>query len=268
MNPAAGVVLIAGGAAAGLLGAFVLWRRLPPAGAVGFVSGSGLATGAGALLVQRETGAGDWVVTLAVLAVVVPLHCRALFGSPGGAFSGSLRSSGLLPKVAWPRRKTGYPMTQRMDEPGLATEPTTEPTAPAPAPDAGTVAAVSAGTATRPRRRARQTRVVIRKVGPWSVFKFSLLFYSCIVLVILLAVAMLYWILGAIGAIEHLTEFTRELFAEEDFKIHGGWIFARMTLIGVAMVLIWSLFNLFIAFLYNLISDVVGGIEVTLAEPH
>lgn len=268
MNPPAGVVLIAGGAAAGLLGAFVLWRRLPPAGAVGFVSGSGLATGAGALLVQENPGAGDWVITLTILAVVAPLHCRVLFGVPDGALAGSLRGSGLLPKVAWPRRKTGYPMTQRMDEPGLATEPTTEPTEPAPAPDAGTVAAVPAGTATRPRQRARQTRVVIRKVGPWSVFKFSLLFYSCIVLVILLALAMLYWILGAIGAIEHLTEFTRDLFAEEDFRIHGGWIFARMTLIGVAMVIIWSLINLFIAFLYNLISDVVGGIEVTLAEPH
>ncbi|MGH2528827.1 MAG: DUF3566 domain-containing protein [Actinomycetota bacterium] len=264
MNPAAGVVLIAGGAAAGLLGAFVLWRRLPPVGAVGFVSGSGLATGAGALLVQENSGAGDWVITLAVLAVVGPLHCRVLFGAPDGALAGSLRGSGLLPKLAGPRRKTGYPMTQRMDKPGLATEPT----APAPAPDVGTVAGVPAGTATRPRRRARQTRVVIRKIGPWSVFKFSLLFYSCIVLVILLAVAMLYWILGAIGAIEHLTEFTRQLWPEEDFKIHGAWIFARMTLIGVAMVIIWSLINLFLAFLYNLISDVVGGIEVTLAEPH
>ncbi len=264
MNPAAGVVLIAGGAAAGLLGAFVLWRRLPPVGAIGVVSGSGMAAGAGALLVQGNPGAGDWLITLAVLAVVAALHCRALFGSPGGALSGSVQDSRLLPKVAWPRRKTGYPMTQRMDEPGLATEPT----APAPAPDAGTVAVVPAGTAPRPRRRARQTRVVIRKVGPWSVFKFSLLFYSCIVLVILLALAMLYWILGAIGAIDHLTEFAQELFVEEGFKIDGGWIFARMTLIGVAMVIIWSLINLFIAFLYNLISDVVGGIEVTLAEPH
>jgi len=38
--------------------------------------------------------------------------------------------------------------------------------------------------------------------------------------------------------------------------------------LGLAMVLIWSLINLFIAFLYNLISDVIGGIEVTLAERH
>jgi hypothetical protein len=30
---------------------------------------------------------------------------------------------------------------------------------------------------------------------------------------------------------------------------------------------IWSLVNVFVAFIYNLISDVVGGIEVTLGDP-
>ena len=30
--------------------------------------------------------------------------------------------------------------------------------------------------------------------------------------------------------------------------------------------MVWSLVNLFVAFLYNLISDIVGGIEVTLAQ--
>jgi len=119
-----------------------------------------------------------------------------------------------------------------------------------------------------PRRRARQTRVVLRKVGPWSVFKFSLLFYLCVMTVILLALAMLYGILGAVGALEHVTEFARNLFADKSFSINGGWIFARLTVLGLAMVLIWSLINLFIAFLYNLISDVIGGIEVTLAERH
>ena len=32
------------------------------------------------------------------------------------------------------------------------------------------------------------------------------------------------------------------------------------------MVVVWSLINVFVAFLYNLISDLVGGIEITLAE--
>jgi hypothetical protein len=35
---------------------------------------------------------------------------------------------------------------------------------------------------------------------------------------------------------------------------------------GSVLTLVWSLINVLVAFLYNLISDVVGGIEVTLAE--
>jgi len=151
-----------------------------------------------------------------------------------------------------------------MDEPRVATEPAPSPRTAAPE----VVATIPPGPDRRPRRRGGQSRVVVRKVGPWSVFKFSLLFYLCVMTVLLLALAMLYWILGAVGAVDHVTRFARELFADQSFSIHGGWIFARLTVMGLAMVVIWSLINLFIAFLYNLISDVVGGIEVTLAERH
>jgi hypothetical protein len=149
-------------------------------------------------------------------------------------------------------------MSQRTDDPGLFTQPTstigpTDRTGPA---------------ADRRRffRRPRQTRVVVRKVGPWSVLKFSLLFYFCVMLVILLALGMLYSVLSAIGALESVTKLAREVLSDKTFEIHGDWIFARLTLIGIAMVVLWSLINVFVAFLYNLISDVVGGIEVTLAE--
>jgi hypothetical protein len=108
--------------------------------------------------------------------------------------------------------------------------------------------------------------VVLRRVGPWSVFKFSLLFYFCVMLVALLALGMLYAVLGAVGALDSITRLARDLFADQSYAIHAGWIFARLTLVGLAMVVVWSLINLFIAFLYNLISDVLGGVEITLSE--
>lgn len=122
----------------------------------------------------------------------------------------------------------------------------------------------------RPRRsrasRSRQARVVIRKVGPWSVLKLSLLFYLCIMAVIMGALMILYGLLGAIGALDSVTRLIRDLFADPDFEIHGDWLFSRGLTIGIAMVILWSLINVFVAFLYNLISDIVGGIEVTLSE--
>jgi hypothetical protein len=112
----------------------------------------------------------------------------------------------------------------------------------------------------------RHARVVIRKVGPWSVFKMSLIFYFCVMLVLLGAGVILYGMLGAIGALDSTTRLIRDLFADPSFVINGRWLFSRGLTIGLVMVVVWSLINVFIAFLYNLISDLVGGIEVTLAE--
>jgi hypothetical protein len=148
-------------------------------------------------------------------------------------------------------------MSQRTDNPGTFTEPTRA---------IGSDGIGPASDRRRFFRRPRQTRVVVRKVGPWSVLKFSLLFYFCIMLVILLALGMLYSVLSAVGALDSVTKLAREVLSDKTFEIHGDWIFARLTLIGIAMVFLWSLINVFVAFLYNLISDVVGGIEITLAE--
>lgn len=161
-------------------------------------------------------------------------------------------------------------MSQRMDEPGLVAPHADGAPATHVAGADGDAPPSSASTGrlptSRPRRRPRQTRVVIRTVGPWSVFRFSILFYLCIMLVVLLALAMLYAALGAIGAIDSVEKLIADLFADRSFQIHGDWILARLTVIGLAMVVVWSLINVFVAFLYNLISDVLGGIEVTLAE--
>jgi hypothetical protein len=116
------------------------------------------------------------------------------------------------------------------------------------------------------RPKARQARVMIRKVGPWSVLKLSVLFYLCIMTVIMGAMVILYGVLDAIGALDSVTRLIRDLFADQTFEIHGEWLFSRGVMIGLAMVVLWSLINLFVAFLYNLISDIVGGIEVTLSE--
>ncbi len=149
-------------------------------------------------------------------------------------------------------------MSSRTDDPGVVTQP-----APAVTPVGGSPSAEDRRRGWR--RRPRQTRVVIRKVGPWSVFKFSLLFYFCIMLVILLALAMIYSVLGAIGALDSFTKLLRDV-GFDNFEIHGDWLFTRLAMIGIVMVFVWSALNVFVAFLYNLISDVVGGVEVTLAE--
>ena len=114
--------------------------------------------------------------------------------------------------------------------------------------------------------KTRHARVVLRKVGPLSVLKISFFFYLCVLAVFLGAFVILYGVLGAIGALDSLQRLIRDLFADQTFTIHGDYLFSRALIGGFAMVVLWTLINVFVVFLYNLLSDVVGGIEVTLSE--
>jgi len=115
---------------------------------------------------------------------------------------------------------------------------------------------------------SRRARVVIRHLDPWSVLKVSLLFYFCVMIVGLFALAIVYWVLGSMGALSSISTFVTDVTgAKKAYVINGGWIFVRVFITGIGSVVVWSLVNLCLAVLYNLISDVVGGIRVTLAEP-
>jgi hypothetical protein len=139
--------------------------------------------------------------------------------------------------------------------------PPPPPQAPAPAPSP--VRKPAAG---------RRTRVVIRKVGPLSVLKFSLIFYFCVMLILYVALAIIYALLGAVGAIDETERILGLLFSngadneQVPLVIDGGKVFLWLFVGGCVNVVVWSLVNVFVVFLYNLISDLVGGVDVTLAE--
>jgi hypothetical protein len=117
---------------------------------------------------------------------------------------------------------------------------------------------------------SRRTRVTVRRVGPLSVLKLSLIFYFCVWLAIFLGLLFLFMILQAVGVIDHVEEMiTTTGFSGNNgatFQIDPAWVFPRLFVIGAFMSVIWSVINVFVAFLYNLISDIVGGVEITLAE--
>jgi hypothetical protein len=50
------------------------------------------------------------------------------------------------------------------------------------------------------------------------------------------------------------------------FEVDFWYLFRMMFLIGLFSTVLWAAFTMFVTFLYNLISDLVGGIEVTLVE--
>lgn len=116
-------------------------------------------------------------------------------------------------------------------------------------------------------KRTRQTRVVLRKLSPWSVFRFSVVFYFCLMIVLLAAGAVLFFLLNLLGILGSVTNLIRDLFADQGFSISGLWLFLRALGVGLVSVVLWSVVNVFGALLYNLIADLVGGLEVWLGDP-
>jgi hypothetical protein len=122
--------------------------------------------------------------------------------------------------------------------------------------------------APRPRRpatrRPARRQAVLRKVDPWSVLKLSLIFYFCVLLVVMLAMTVFWGVVNRIGIVDRILDFLADL--QLIVTIDGGMIARAVFLIGLLNVILWSGINVFLAFLYNLIADLVGGLRVTVVD--
>ena len=114
--------------------------------------------------------------------------------------------------------------------------------------------------------QGRRLRRIIRRVDPWSVLRFSLLFYGCMLVVGMVAGLLLWAAASTTGVIDNVERFIRELFALESFAFNGILLLESTLIGGFILVLLGTGANVLMAVLYNLTADVVGGIEVTVLE--
>jgi hypothetical protein len=89
MHDGVGIALIVAGAGIALATGFLLRTRAPAPAVAAILALSGLALGAGALLVQGHVSTTNWVVTLVALSFLVPAHVRVVLGPFG---TGAARS--------------------------------------------------------------------------------------------------------------------------------------------------------------------------------
>lgn len=127
--------------------------------------------------------------------------------------------------------------------------------------------------AARPRSSTRKARLRMTHVDPWSVMKIAFLLSVAFGIVTVVAVAVVWSVLGAAGVWDSINSTVQEVLGGDSanaFDVQNYVGTSRvmgftMVVAVVDVVLITAIATLG-AFLYNLAAALLGGLEVTLAE--
>ncbi len=119
-------------------------------------------------------------------------------------------------------------------------------------------------------RTAVRATMQIRYIDPWSALKVSALLNVALFFVWMIAVAFLYLVLGAMGVWSKLNSNVGDLLTSGSGGgsdlVSAGSIFGGAALIGLVNIVLLTAMATVGAYIYNLSTDIVGGVEVTLAD--
>ena len=113
---------------------------------------------------------------------------------------------------------------------------------------------------------ARRVRRVIRRVDALSVLKLAFFFNVCVFAMFLVAAVLLWSAAIGSGSTDNIESFLVDI-GFEDFRLVGTDLFRGFFVFGGGMVIAFTVLAVLLALLFNLISDVVGGIRLTVIEP-
>ena len=135
--------------------------------------------------------------------------------------------------------------------------------------DSGVVAVVAEPSRPRGRRsglRARRVHRIVRRVDPWSVLKLSLIFYFCVWLMVVVSGVLIWGVAVGSGTVEGLEGFIERLMGFEEFNFNADQIFRLFAMGGLILVFLATAVTAILTVLFNLISDLTGGIRLTVVE--
>ena len=140
----------------------------------------------------------------------------------------------------------------------------------------GTVVTPSGGP---PARTVRRAKVAVTRVDPWSVMKISFSLFVALGIVILVAVALLWWVLDSSGVFDQVSQSVLKITGTTDtsgnpttgsFQLQNyigiGRVMGVTTILVVINTILLTALATLGAFLFNLSAGLVGGIDITLTE--
>ncbi len=107
---------------------------------------------------------------------------------------------------------------------------------------------------------------IVRRVDAWSVLKISFVFFIVMYLVLLVAGVLLWAFAVGTGTIDNVENFIEQLFALDSFSFVGAQILRASVIGGALLVVAGTFTTTVLAVLFNLISDLVGGVRFTVVE--
>jgi hypothetical protein len=174
-------------------------------------------------------------------------------------------------KADRPAKSAKFRPTVKPPPADRTTAPVTRP-APAPVPVPVPAPAASRPTpATAPTRRAQ---LVLARVEPWSVMKFSFMISLVGWVILFVAVAALYYVLNKLGVFHSVQSTITDVTSGKGTPgadANGQWfsasrILGYTMLVGAVNVVLITALATVGAVIYNLVTHLAGGIEVTLKE--
>ena len=132
--------------------------------------------------------------------------------------------------------------------------------------------AAAARPAARKAKGPRRVRLAVARVDPWSVMKMSFLLSVAIGIAGVILTAVLWMILSTMnvftdieGVLQSLQTTTSDPFSIKDY-VGFGRVVSLSIVIGVIDVILMTAIATVMAFLYNICSALVGGVQLTLTD--
>ena len=123
---------------------------------------------------------------------------------------------------------------------------------------------------------SRKAHLTVSRVEPWSVMKFSFVVSLVCFIILFVAVAVIYATLSMLGVFDELTSMMTALLegdgGEDELGLNPaawfspGRVLGYTGVVGALNVVLLTALSTVGAMLYNLVADLVGGIDVTLSE--
>ncbi|MBM7817821.1 hypothetical protein JOE63_000298 [Cellulosimicrobium cellulans] len=117
----------------------------------------------------------------------------------------------------------------------------------------------------------RRVRLAVSRIDPWSAMKLGFLLAVAIGIMTVVATAVVWYVLDGMMVFAKIEDlFTQIVGTETDVDIQQYVAFGRVisiaTLLGVVNVVIITALSTIMAFLYNIVAALVGGVHLTLTD--